>query len=391
MKLSEIDERKLENDLYSCAQCGYCQDACAIYHEIPWESASPRGKLYWIKKILTKGILREDIEGDKDFVNRLYQCTLCGRCHEVCQTSLDTVAIWNAARAEVFKTGNRPDTLNFIAKQLEEVKNPYGMDEDTRLDWVDFTDMDEVPLEDEAEVAYFVGCTTSWKSANHDGAYATAMILNEIGEDWTFLGEDEWCCGGPLLMAGDEEKAQEFIKHNLKEIEKRNIKILITGCPSCYRMWRIEIPGLIDKDLSFEVRHITEHLYHRVKEGKLTLPKSEDKVTYHDPCELSRLVGVVDEPRVLLSQLSSKFVEMPEHGKDVRCCGGGGLLQATNNDLRLVIAKKRVDQAKSVGAKILTSACPACNMTFLDVVRETGDDLEVMDLMEYIGRQLDLI
>ncbi|MCK4702422.1 hypothetical protein KAT55_03595, partial [Candidatus Bathyarchaeota archaeon] len=38
MKLSEIDARKLENELYSCAQCGYCQDACPIYDEIPWES-----------------------------------------------------------------------------------------------------------------------------------------------------------------------------------------------------------------------------------------------------------------------------------------------------------------------------------------------------------------
>ena len=93
----------------------------------------------------------------------------------------------------------------------------------------------------------------------------------------------------------------------------------------------------------------------------------------------------------MLNQISSEFIEMPEHGKDVRCCGGGGLMQATNNDIRLAIARKRIDQAKSIGAKILTSACPACNITFLDAVRETGDDLEVMDLMEYIGRQLDLI
>jgi len=391
LKLSEIDKRKLENDLYSCAQCGYCQDACAIYDEVPWESATPRGKLYWIKKILTKGILRENIEGDENFVNRLYQCTLCGRCHEVCQTNLDTVAIWNAARAEVFKTGNRPDNLNYLAKQIDEVKNPYGMDPETRLDWVDYTDMDEAPLKDEAEIVYFVGCTTSWKSANHAGAFATSMILNEMGEDWTFLGEEEWCCGGPLLMAGDEEKAHEFIEHNIDEIEKRNPKILLTGCPSCYRMWKMEIPKLIGKELNFEVRHVTQHLYYRVKEGKISLSKSADKVTYHDPCELSRLAGVIDEPRGLLNQISSEFIEMPEHGKDVRCCGGGGLMQATNNDIRLAIARKRIDQAKSIGAKILTSACPACNITFLDAVRETGDDLEVMDLMEYIGRQLDLI
>jgi Fe-S oxidoreductase len=391
MKLAEINARNLENELYTCAQCGYCQDACAIYDEIPWESASPRGKLYWIKRILTTGILREDLKGGKDFVNRLYQCTLCGRCHEVCQVSLDTVAIWNTARAEVFKTGNRPENLNFLAKQIDEVKNPYGMDEDTRLDWVDFTDMEEAPVKDTAEIAYFVGCTTSWKSANHDGAYATSMLLEEMGEDWTFLGEYEWCCGGPLIMAGDENKAHEFIKHNIEEIEKRKIKILLTGCPSCYRMWKMEIPELLGHELSFEVRHTTEHIYQQLKEGKIEFPGSIDKLTYHDPCELSRLAGIVDEPRGILNMLSSEYIEMPEHGKDVRCCGGGGLLQATNNDLRLAISKRRLEQAKAVGAEILTSSCPACIVTFLDTVRETGINIKVMDLMEYIGKQLNLI
>lgn len=391
MKLSEINEKQLEMDLYTCAQCGYCQEACAITKEIPWESASPRGKLYWIKKILTKGILREDIEGDEDFVKRLFQCTLCGRCHHVCQTSLDTVAIWNAARAEVFKTGNRPEELNMLGKQLENVKNPYGMDKDTRLDWTDFSDLDYAPEKDEAEIAFFVGCTTSWKSANHDGAFVTAQLLNNLDEDWTFLGEDEWCCGGPLLMAGDEEKAMEFIHHNIEELENRKIKVLLTGCPACYRMWKNEIPHLLGEKLRFEVRHTTEHFALRIKEGKLELPISDDKVTYHDPCELSRLSGVIEEPRTILNALTNELVEMPENRMEVACCGGGGLLQSSNNDLRLAIAKRRVDQAKGVGAQIITSACPSCNLTFRDAVREFGEDIEVMDLMEYMGKKLGLL
>ncbi len=389
MKLTEINTRELNRELHICAQCGYCQDACTIYNEIPWESASPRGKLGWIKKILTKGILRENIEGDENFTKRLYQCTLCGRCNEICQTNLDTVAIWNAARAEIFKTGNTPDSLVQLTKQIKTVKNPYGMDEDTRLDWIDFTDMDEAPLKDKAEIAYFVGCTTSWKSVNHEAAYSTALILDEMDEDWTFLGEDEWCCGGPLLMAGDKEGAHEFIKHNIDELEKRDIKIILTGCPSCYRMWKQEIPEM-GYEHGFEIRHITEHLVKRMNEGRLVLPEGDDKLTYHDPCELARLSDIVDEPRELLNKLSSEYRETPEHGRNVRCCGGGGLLQATNDGLRLEIAKKRIEQAKSVGAEVLTSACPACNITLRDAAREMGESIKVLNLVEYIGMKLDL-
>ena len=389
MKLSEINVRELERELYTCAQCGYCQDACTIYGEVPWESATPRGKLGWIKKILTKGILRENIEGDENFAKRLFQCTLCGKCAEVCQTSMDTMAIWNAARAETFKTGNTPENLVRLTKQIHEVKNPYGMDEDTRLDWVDFTDMDEPPLKDEAEIAFFVGCTTSWKSANHEAAYASALLLDEMGDDWTFLGEDEWCCGGPLIMAGDHDGAKEFIEHNIEEMENRGIKIILTSCPSCYRMWKHEIPEM-GYEHEFEVRHLTEHLAKGMNEGKLEIPEGDDKLTYHDPCELSRLAGIVDEPRELLNKLSSEYRELPEHGRNVRCCGGGGLLQATNDDLRLKIAKKRIEQAKAVGAEVLTSACPSCNLTLRDAAREMGDSIKVMDLVEYIGEKLDL-
>ena len=391
MKMAEIKAHDLEMDLYSCAQCGYCQNICPIYNEIPWESASPRGKLYWIKSILTTGFLRPNIEIDEDLVNRLFQCTLCGRCHEVCQTSLDAMGIWTSARAEAFKSGLRPKNLELIAGNLNgETKNPYGLDPDMRLDWTDYTDLEDVPEEDEAEIAYFVGCTTAFKGANHAIGYSIATLLNHMEEDWTLLGEDEWCCGGPLIMSGDIEGAKAFAEHNISELERRGVKVLLTGCPSCYRMWKFEIPELLGIEVDFEVKHGLEFINQRVEEGKLELPGSEDVVTYHDPCELSRLAGVIDEPRGILRRLSNRFVEMPENGMDVRCCGGGGLLQASDNMLRMSIVKRRIEQAKSVGADIITSACPACNMTLLDGVRAMDENIEVLDLAEYIVQRLGL-
>ena len=390
MKMSEIRRRGFEEELYTCAQCGYCQDVCPIYEEIPWESASPRGKIYWIQKILSTGFLRPDVEVDENFVNRLFQCTLCGRCHDVCQTMIDTIKLWNIARAEIYLSGLRPENLTAIANNLEETRNPYGLDAEMRLDWADYTGLEEIPVKDEAEVAYFVGCTTAFKGVNQSIAYATGQLLNHLGEDWTLLGEEEWCCGSPLLMAGDEEKAKEFAEHNIAEIESRGVEVLLTGCPSCYRMWKFEIPEILGRERDFTVKHSVQHLLQSIGEGKVAPSASEEKLTYHDPCELSRLGGVIDEPRGILKAFSSVFVEMPEHGMDVRCCGGGGLLQATDDELRLSIARHRLEQAKSVGAEILTSACPACKTTFLDALRSTDDDLEVLDIVEYVARQLDL-
>jgi Fe-S oxidoreductase len=92
-----------------------------------------------------------------------------------------------------------------------------------------------------------------------------------------------------------------------------------------------------------------------------------------------------------LKHIAGDFIELPENGIDVRCCGGGGLLQAANNDLRLSIIEKRLSQARDLGAEIVVSACPSCKLAFVDGVRASGDDIEILDLMELAARQLDLL
>jgi heterodisulfide reductase subunit D len=278
-----------------------------------------------------------------------------------------------------------------LEEMLEENQNPYGLDPDMRLDWADYTDLEDIPEKDEADIAYFVGCTTAFKGANHEVAFSIASILNQLGENWTLLGEDEWCCGSPLILAGDEHTVKEYAKHNIEAIESRGIKTLITGCAGCFRVFKYEYPKLLGEKLSFKVIHAVEYLKDKLASGELKLTPSEKKVAYHDPCELSRLGGVIEAPRDALRHMVGEFIELPENRIDVRCCGGGGLLQAANNDLRLSIAKHRLSQAKELGAEIVVSACPACKLAFVDGVRDSGDNIEILDLMELAARQLDLL
>jgi Fe-S oxidoreductase len=386
-----IGKPELEEQLYTCAQCGYCLDTCPIYHEIPWESASPRGKVYWIKRIRMRGLLSPRVELDENFAKRLFQCTLCGRCREVCQTMIDLVELWYTARAEVYRFGLHPGNLERLLENLLETRNPYGLDADMRLDWADYTGLEEVPVEEKAEIGYFVGCTTAFKRVDQDIAHAIGELLNHLGVDWTLLGEDEWCCGGPLLMIGDAERAEEFIRHNIGEVGKRGIRLLITGCPTCFRMWRFEIPKIIGRELSFQVEHCAQFFLRCLQHGEMEIPPSEERVTYHDPCELARLGGVIEEPRGILRAFSPAYVEMPEHGVETRCCGGGGLLQATNNELRLSIARRRLEQARATDVKVLLSACPACKITFTDALRDSGIQLEMLDIHEYLAQRLTLV
>ena len=383
--------RRQVMELDTCAHCALCTDNCPVYSESEEPGHAPGVRSSKTVKVYNKHFsLRSRLFGVKpisddeikDLADSAYHCTMCGRCMESCPFGFQTHELWTSVRGVVNDLDANPSNVEMLGDMLEESQNPYGLDIDMRLDWADYTDLDEIPEKDQAEIAYFVGCTTAFKGANHEVAFAVASILNNLKEDWTLLGEEEWCCGSPNLLSGDEHGAKKYAEHNVSVLESRGVKKVITGCAGCFRVFKWEYPKLLGREPKFDVIHTVEYLRDVLASGKLKADSAKLKVAYHDPCELSRLGGVLDAPREALRYLVGDFIEFSEHGVDVRCCGGGGLLQATNNDIRLAIAKRRLDEAVELGAEILTSACPACKLAFIDATRTFNVDIVVLDIME---------
>lgn len=392
--------RRQVMELDTCAHCALCTENCPAYAEsedpnhAPGVRSSKVVKLYNRNHDLRARLLGPRSINDEDvadLADSTYHCTMCGRCMESCPFGLQTHELWTRVREIVKELGGSPPKVEMLGEMLEDSQNPYGLESDMRLDWADYTDLDEIPEKDQAEVAYFVGCTTAFKGANHEVAFSVASILNKLGENWVLLGEDEWCCGSPQLLAGDEEGAREYAQHNVEALESRGVRKVITGCAGCFRVFKWEYPKLLGKEPTFEVVHAVEYIRDKLVSGELKVEPADLKVAYHDPCELSRLGGVIDAPREALRHLVGTFIEFPEHGVDVRCCGGGGLLQAVDNEMRIAIAKHRLEEARELGAEIVTSACPACKLAFMDAARTYEIDIEVLDIMELAARRLGLI
>ena len=47
-----MNEAKLEEDIYTCASCGYCRFNCPVYKVLGLESATVRGRMLLMKKVL---------------------------------------------------------------------------------------------------------------------------------------------------------------------------------------------------------------------------------------------------------------------------------------------------------------------------------------------------
>jgi Fe-S oxidoreductase len=116
----------------------------------------------------------------------------------------------------------------------------------------------------------------------------------------------------------------------------------------------------------FKVSSITEVHARYIRDGRIKLDKSKFKgpITYHDPCQMARNAGVIDEPRYILKNLTDDFLDMTDDVKYNWCCGGGGGLVALGDetlDFRMKSAKVKAEQVKDTGAKILATACENCH------------------------------
>ena len=66
----------LEEALYRCNKCGFCQAACPFYQTTREEWSVGRGRLR-----LLKGVQEGDLPAGSGYVRAIYQCFSCSACN----------------------------------------------------------------------------------------------------------------------------------------------------------------------------------------------------------------------------------------------------------------------------------------------------------------------
>lgn len=207
---------------------------------------------------------------------------------------------------------------------------------------------------------------------------AAVQVLEAMGYEVAYLGEEEPCCGGPLYFAGFRREF-EGVKEKLRETLLRSgFREVIGAVPSC----TYAIKELAQVPL--EVKHLVEVYAEGVRRGRWRLPEPK-KVVYHDPCILARYLGVVEEPREVLGAIEGvELVEAPSSREWATCCGGGGGFEFIFPQVSLLLAKKRVEELLETGAEVIVTACPGCLIQLKKGVKALGREVEVLDMSEVL-------
>ncbi|AIY90929.1 (Fe-S)-binding protein [Geoglobus acetivorans] len=371
----KITGRLIEDEAFVCVQCHYCR-VCPAYQAIKWESVSPRGRIY-----LLRGVLKGEIDPDSTAVEDFYRCTTCGACETVCQTSIPLVDVLEMARAEFVKAGKAPLPVHKKLRDVAEKNwNPYGEERGERARWAS-----KYSFKDKSDTIYFAGCTASYRM--HELAENTVEFLFKMNVDFTYAGEDEYCCGSPFLRTGQRELAYEFFRKNYEEWKKRGVKRILATCSGCYRTLKRDYPKIAEElgyEWDFEVMHTSQLIHDLVMAGKVVFEKKDEKVTYHDPCHLGRHMGVYEVPRLVLQEMGLEIVEMEHNRENALCCGAGGGVKSQFKDLANDIGERRIEEALETGAEYIVSCCPFCKLH----LNQTGEGrIVVVDLVELANKR----
>jgi len=386
--------------LETCSRCGICTHACHVHESMPQVKYIAAYRAEIVRRIYKRyfkkqGKLWPSLGESKELTDlaleelyeAAYSCTGCRRCMVYCPHGIDTQMIMSIAKLLLVGANAEPEILTLLAdtsiekgKSLDLFKESFmvgvkRLEDEVVKKWRLEAGETAIPVDVKGADLLYVAL------AGAHSIIPAAAVFNAAGEKWTLSFFEAVNFGA---FVGDPTKTKLILNRIVNEAIRLKVKeVCICECGTAYRVMK-QLSG----KQPFEVSSITEVHARYIREGRIKLDKTafKDPVTYHDPCQIARNGGVMDEPRYILAHLTDDFRDMSDDPRYNWCCGGGGGLVALGEDtldFRMKSAAVKVKQVEDTGAKILATACENCHtqLSNLNDHYKMGVDVQFLSSM----------
>jgi Fe-S oxidoreductase len=372
-------------DLFSCTECGRCQEVCPA-----WATGKPLSPKLLIMDIrdAVAGLdpageieLQPPLVPDAVTDEVVWDCVTCGACMRECPVDIEHVdTIVDLRRNLVMAESRFPTEAGAMLRGVEGPnENPWSQPAAARTEWIgDLPVRVLAPGDPAPEYLFWVGCAGAFDDRAKETTRSVARLLNAAGLDWAVLGARERCTGDPARRMGHEYLFQMLAEQNVATFAEAGITKVVATCAHCFNTLANEYP---DYGATLEVVHHTELLSHLLAERRLlTTPGAAGTVTYHDACYLGRHNGRYDAPREVLGSTGLTTTEMERARERSFCCGAGGARMWMEEGGETRINDTRFAEAAGTGADTLAVACPYCFVMLDDAAKAAGSEMRVADV-----------
>jgi Fe-S oxidoreductase len=435
-RLSKFRSLRLFLDV--CVRCGACADKCHFY----LGSGDPKN-MPVLRAELLRSVYRNDFttagkilgrvagarkltpEVLKEWYYYFYQCTECRRCSVFCPYGIDTAEITILARELLNLVGLNINWVIEPVANCDRTGNHLGIQPHTFKDNIDFL-MDE--LEEAtgirvqpsinrkgAEILFIVPSADYFADPGIYTFMGYLLLFHVLGLDYTLSAYASEGGNFGLFTSHDTIKRLNYKMY--AEAKRLGVKWILGG--ECGHMWRVvqqymdtmngpadflEVPvspitgTRFDHAASTKMVHICEFTADLIKHGKLKLDPSRNdhlRVTFHDSCNPARAMGLLEEPRYLITSSCNNFFEMPENTirEQTFCCGSGaGLGNDENMEMRLRGGLPRANAVRHVherhGVNRLACVCAIDRATLTSLMEYWVPEVNVSGVHELVGNAL---
>ena len=365
-------------DIFSCVECGRCTEVCPAHRG----GGTLDPKNHFILN-LKEPLLKNNLNAVENIdVQAGWECTTCQACSEVCPVGNEVEKSDEIRNVQVLAKGAVPQEYQKLFTNLQNTGNTEGAMSSELTD--QFPEFDG-----SQEYVFWLGCFAKYKMDPKfsDSVMNMSKILEKAGKTFGVIKKEK-CTGEPANRLGDKLTYNMLMKENLENLKE--VKKIITMCPHCSVNLGMEYAKYAKID--YEVYHHTQILESLIENGDISVDKNNnDKVTFHDPCNLSRTMDEVSAPRTSINSTCNDFSELDENGKNTLCCGAGGGLwwkKETVGKTHLVRAQQVVDS----GAETVITGCNFCfgmmNQGLGPLTPEGKEQIKVKDVADLISENL---
>ncbi len=405
--LGSTVDSKLVTQLNSCVHCGLCNTSCMYYLSMKEPKYVPARKVELVSslyrryyttvgKVAPKLVNARELDENmsEEMIDLLFgACTMCGRCVKHCSIGVDIAYVVRTGRSILSAMGMVPDSLNATVKAAMETGNNMGIPTDEFVDtlkWMEDELKDEledpaaeIPLDQKGKDLLY---TLNPREPKFFPLSISAMakVFYAAKESWT-LSTKMYDITNYAFFSGNAEEAKTIAERLYNEMHELDCKSLVLGeCGHGSRVMRWEAPNYLKKQFDFTMENVVELIGRYIREGRIKLDKTlnNQKVTLHDPCNLTRNGGMFNELRFVVKSAVSDFVEMTPYGNENFCCGGGGgqLAMGEYNERRLKTGELKAEQIRKSGAKVVVTPCHNCvdQLTQLNFTYKLGVQIKTV-------------